>query len=104
MDEQSFDIHDMETMVARLQPVIAAAIRAAVDAATAPDPLMSAKDVAAYTGVHYKSIVEWGRTGGPDGTFPCSTPIPGTRHIRWRLSEIEAWLRGETPSRREHAA
>ncbi len=88
----------------RLRPLLDAAAGDALAQAPPPDPLLSARSVAEHLEMHHKTVLEWGRTGGPDGTFPAPVAIPGTRLVRWRLSQIEAWLAGETPTRRLHAA
>jgi predicted DNA-binding transcriptional regulator AlpA len=66
------------------------------------DPLLTREDVASYLGVHSNTL-DLMRQRDPG--FPPPVTLPGSRLLRWRASELAAWIDGRqdpgaTPIRR----
>jgi excisionase family DNA binding protein len=56
------------------------------------DPLLTAHDVASWLGVRVETVYQWhSQHGGPRSVRL------GKRAIRFRRSDVEAWLEGQRP-------
>lgn len=63
-----------------------------------PDRLLTRQEVEAMVGVKRSAIYRW----MAQGTFPMPLKL-GTSSVRWRQSEIEAWI-GALPVKKSSAA
>jgi predicted DNA-binding transcriptional regulator AlpA len=52
-------------------------------------PLLTYDDLVRRLGVSRTTIERW--IGRPDVGFPCPIRVRGTRFVRWRAEDIEAW-------------
>ena len=55
------------------------------------DELLRRSQVERLVGLRRSAIYR--RIG--EGTFPKGEPLPDSRAVRWRRSEVEQWLRGQ---------